>query len=71
MVSFQVAMSRLQIILPEQEIEEEPSIDFAMIFGHVAAKRVHEIAAAGGHHILMTGPPGCGKSMLAEAFQTC
>ena len=42
--------------------------DFAQIIGHTDAKRALEIAAAGEHHIIMNGPPGCGKSMLAEAF---
>ncbi|WP_338109125.1 YifB family Mg chelatase-like AAA ATPase [Pseudalkalibacillus hwajinpoensis] len=38
------------------------------IVGHSYAKRALEIAAAGEHHVFMSGPPGCGKSMLAEAF---
>lgn len=42
--------------------------DLNTIRGQERAKRALEIAAAGGHHLLMTGPPGQGKSMLARAF---
>ncbi|WP_308161326.1 ATP-binding protein [Bacillus sp. ISL-46] len=38
------------------------------IIGHTGAKHALEVAAAGEHHVLLTGPPGCGKSMLAESF---
>jgi magnesium chelatase family protein len=45
-------------------------LDLAEVRGQYQAKRALEIAAAGGHHMLMMGPPGTGKSMLARRLNS-
>jgi len=58
----------LRRFIPQTEVVPQHYPDMSEVKGQSTSKRALEIAAAGGHSVLMSGPPGTGKSMLAQRF---
>lgn len=66
----QLEPTTVDIVQEFAEIQDKSDLDFSDVKGQENIKRALEIAAAGGHNVILIGPPGAGKTMLARRLPT-
>ena len=53
-----------------ESVAQDVTVDFSEVYGQAQARRAAEVAAAGGHNLMLLGPPGSGKTMIARRIST-
>ncbi len=65
-INGEITLPRMRSELDESRAGDESGLDFCDVKGQQGVRRAVEVAVAGGHNLLMIGPPGSGKSMIAK-----